>query len=96
MEPGFMVAIVGKTLLVGISIVLLLTQVILFSICYVKNQGQIFANHYMFLTFLGIIALSAISFVLTQNQLFVLLQLLACGGAAVFGILNTQYKKQQQ
>jgi hypothetical protein len=96
MEPGFLVAIVGKTLHLSISIVILLTQVILFSLCYLKNQGQVFVNHYIFLSFLGIIASSAIAFVLTQNQLFVMLQLLACGGAAVFGVLNTKYKKQQQ
>jgi hypothetical protein len=96
MEPDFMAALFGKSFLLSISIGVLLTQVVLFSICYLKNQRKIFVNHYIFLTFLWIVAGSAIAVTLTQIQIFEVLQLLSCGGAAVFGILNLQYKKQQQ
>jgi hypothetical protein len=95
-EPEFILTLFGQTLYVSISIGIMLAQVLLLSICYLRNQRQIFVNHYIFLTFLGLIALAAIGFVLTQIQGFQLLQLVACGGAAVFGLLNTQYKKQQQ
>jgi hypothetical protein len=93
-EHSFIIDIFGKITLSTITILLLLAQVILLGICYLKNQRQVFVNHYMFVAFLGLIAVGAICFVFTHKEIFQFVQLLASGGAAVFGILNFQYKRQ--
>ena len=95
LNPVFLLETFGRSIAKGIAVSVILIELVLFCVCYLKNQTQRYVNHYIFLSLVLISALSLIGYGFTQNQFVMLASMLGAAGAGIFGLLNLRYGRQQ-